>query len=140
MRRLAFTTIELVVILTIVALTMAIAAPRLAALRDSASVRAATMDVGAFFSRARELAMTRRQPVAIVFDSAAGSVELRGGGATLSHRGVRRLYGVTLRANHDSVVYDPRGLGYGLSNLTVTIRRGALVDTLRMSRLGRVRW
>ena len=140
MRRVAFSTIELVVAMTIVALAMAIVAPRLASLRDHAAVRASTMDVGAFFSRARELAIARREPIAIVFDSLAGAVELRAIGGRLSRRGVRRLYGVTLGANRDSVVYDPRGLGYGLSNLTVTLRRGSFVDTLRMSRLGRVRW
>jgi type II secretory pathway pseudopilin PulG len=140
MRRLAFSTIELVVSLTILALAMAIVAPRLVPLRDHAAVRAATSDLGALFSRARELAMTRRQPVAIVLDSVAGTVELRANGTSLSRRGVRRLYGVTVVANRDSVVYDPRGLGYGLSNLTVTLRRGSFVDTLRMSRLGRVRW
>ena len=140
MRRLAFSTIELVVTLTIVSLIMAIAAPRLASLRDHAAVRAATMDVGALFSRARELAMTRRQPVAVVLDSLAGTVELRSNATSLGRRGVRRLYGVAIVANRDSVVYDPRGLGYGLSNLTVTLRRGSFVDTLRMSRLGRVRW
>jgi hypothetical protein len=37
-------------------------------------------------------------------------------------------------------VYDSRGLGYGVSNVTVTVRRGSIVDTLTMSRMGRVRW
>jgi hypothetical protein len=102
--------------------------------------RGAVLDLGASFARARELAMTRRMPVAIAFDSAAGLVQIRGGGDTLVRKRLRRLYGVAIGANHDSVVYDPRGLGYGLSNLTVTVRRGSFVDTLRMSRLGRVRW
>jgi hypothetical protein len=31
-------------------------------------------------------------------------------------------------------------LGFGVTNLTVTVRRGTFVDTLTMSRLGRTKW
>ena len=67
-------------------------------------------------------------------------VDVRCAGRTLVRRSLRTIYGVTLSTNRDSAVYDARGLGYGVSNLTVVIRRAALVDTLTMSRLGRVRW
>ena len=65
---------------------------------------------------------------------------LLAGGQTLLRRPLRSIYGVVLASNRDSAVYDPRGLGYGVTNLTVVVRRGRLVDTLTMSRLGRVRW
>ena len=140
MRRFAFTLLELVTVLTLVGVLMALAVPRFSAMRDGASVRAAMADLGADFSMARQSAITRRTTVAVVFDTTSGSVLLRSGARLMSRHDLRAAYGIVLGANRDSAVYDSRGLGYGVSNMTVTIRRGAIVDTLTMSRLGRVRW
>ncbi len=140
MRRPAFTVLELTVVLTISGLALALAAPRLAALRDRSAVRAAMGELGASFATARRLAITRRTAVAVVIDTASGVVELHSRGRPLARRTLRAAYGVTLGSNRDSAVYDPRGIGYGLSNISVTLRRGVAIDTLTMSRLGRVRW
>lgn len=140
MRRFAFTLLELVVVLTLVGLLMGLAAPRFSAMRDGASVRAAVADLAADFSIARQSAITRRIAVAVVLDTTAGTVELRSSAGSISRRQLRALYGIVLRSNRDSTVYDSRGIGYGVSNLTVTVRRGSIVDTLTMSRLGRLRW
>ena len=140
MRRRAFTLLELTLATAIAGLLLALVAPRFVSLRDAAAVRAAMGELGAAFSAARQEAITRRAPVAVVFDTAHGSVELRSGGQTILRRTLKPVYGVSLGANRDSAVYDPRGLGYGVSNLSLTVRRGSIVDTLTMSRLGRVRW
>jgi hypothetical protein len=79
-------------------------------------------------------------PVAVVFDTTLGLVDVRSGTNSVRRGDLGRVYGVVLRANRDSAVYDPRGLGYGVSNITVVVRRGNFVDTLTMARLGRVRW
>ena len=97
-------------------------------------------DVGAAFSLTRQTAITRRAPVALVFDTAGGSIRVRSSGTTLYVRALRASYGVAFGANRDSSVYDGRGLGYGVSNVTLTVRRGTFVDTLTMSRLGRAAW
>jgi prepilin-type N-terminal cleavage/methylation domain-containing protein len=138
--RRAFTLLEITIVLTIAGILTAIAVPHFASLRDSSAVRAAATDLGAAFSSARQMAITRRTPVAVVFDTAAGIVRLRAGGHILEKRSLTAVYGIVLGANRDSAVYDARGLGYGASNLTVTIRRGTFVDTLTISRLGRTRW
>ncbi|HEY9227563.1 MAG TPA: GspH/FimT family pseudopilin [Gemmatimonadaceae bacterium] len=140
MRRRAYTLLELIVVMTIAAILLALAAPRFTALRNTSSVRAAIGELAAAFSAARSEAITRRTSVAVVIDAAGGSIELRAAGTRVLHRSLARMYGVTLATNRDSIVYDARGLGYGLSNLSVTVRRGGIVDTLTMSRLGRVRW
>jgi len=140
MRRHGFSLLEITVVMTIIGLTMALALPRLAALRDGASVRSAMSEVGTLFLSARQMAITRRAAVAVVLDTAGGAIELRSHGQTITRRALRAAYGIALASDRDSTVYDPRGLGYGLANLTVTVRRGAIVDTLTMSRLGRVRW
>lgn len=140
MRRFAFTLLELVVVLSLVGLLMALAVPRFTAMRDGTSVRAAVADLAAAFSMARQSAITRRTTVAIVLDTTSGTVELRSATRTIARRPLGAMYGIVLVANRDSAVYDSRGLGYGVSNLTVTVRRGSIVDTLTMSRLGRLRW
>jgi prepilin-type N-terminal cleavage/methylation domain-containing protein len=140
MRTHGFTLLEATVVMTIVGLTLALVAPRFAALRDRSAVSSAVGEVGSIFSSARQTAIARRTAVAIVLDTAAGVVELHVQGQRIARRTFRSAYGIAMGANRDSVVYDPRGLGYGVSNLTLTIRRGSIVDTLTMSRLGRVRW
>jgi prepilin-type N-terminal cleavage/methylation domain-containing protein len=140
MRRVGFTLLEITVVLTLSAVLLALAVPRLSSLRDRSAVRAAADDVGGSFAAARAAAIARRAAVAIVLDTAAASVLVRAGGQVLARRALRAIYGVGLSSNRDSAVYDARGLGYGVTNLTVVVRRGAIVDTLTMSRLGRVRW
>ncbi|HXT17429.1 MAG TPA: GspH/FimT family pseudopilin [Gemmatimonadaceae bacterium] len=132
--------LELTLVLMVAGMLFAIAAPHLAAMRDSAAVHAATSDMGSAFSLARQSAVERRALTAVVVDTAAGQLVVRSGGRIILRRTVRQSYGVSLGSNRDSVVYDPHGLGYGLSNLTLTARRGSFVDTLTMSRLGRLRY
>src|SRR5262249_57395585 len=89
---------------------------------------------------ARQPASAGRAPSAVVIDSASGVVEVRAGGVRVSRRELAAVYGIVLASNRDSAVYDARGLGFGVTNLTVTVRRGRFVDTLTMSRLGRTKW
>jgi len=138
--RRAFTLLETTIVLTIAAVLLAIVAQRFAAARDSSAVRSALSDLGSTFSLARQVAMTRRTLVSVVLDTAADAVEIRAAGQRVLRRELGGAYGIVLGANRDSAVYDARGLGFGASNLSVTARRGRFVDTLSMSRLGRVRW
>src|SRR4051812_18345761 len=140
MRRTGVTLLELTVVLAICGVLASLALPRLMYFRNASAVRAAMSELGATFALARQSAITRRATVAVVFDTARGVVRVRSAGVTLTRRTFGVTYGVVVGANRDSAVYDPRGLGYGLSNLTVMVRRGSFVDTLTMSRLGRTSW
>ena len=140
MRRPAFTLLEITIVLTVTGLLLLLAVPRFSALRDRQAVRSAIDEIGGSFAAARSAAVARREPVTVILDTADGAIEVRSLGRTLFRRPVRAVYGTMLVSNRDSAVYDPRGLGYGVTNLTVVVRRGAMVDTLTMSRLGRVRW
>jgi len=138
--RTGVTQLELIVVLVIGGVLTALAVPRLIGLRDASSVRAAMTDVGAAFDAARQAAVTRRAPVAVVFDTAAGTIRVSSAGETILRRSLRATYSVSIGANRDSAVYDARGLGFGLTNLSLRVRRGTFVDTLTMSRLGRTVW
>jgi Tfp pilus assembly protein FimT len=140
MRRPATTLLELTLVMTIVGICLALVAPRFAALRDKAAVRGAAGEISATFSLARETAIARRVMVAIVLDTASGSVQVRAQGQLLRQRALSAIYGIGLGSNRDSAVYDARGLGYGAFNLTIVVRRRSAVDTLTASRLGRLRW
>jgi len=126
-------------VLAIIALTMLFVGPRFVGLRDGAAVRSAMADLAGTFSTARATAVARGTMAAVVIDAADGAVEVRVAGSTVLRRDLGRAYGIVLWSNRDSTVYDPRGIGYGAANLSVTVRRGAFVDTLSMSRLGRIR-
>jgi prepilin-type N-terminal cleavage/methylation domain-containing protein len=136
----AFSLLEITVVLAIVAIALAIVAPRFAAFRDASAVRGAMAELGAQFALARQAAVARRAATSVVLDTLAGVVEVRTGGVRITRRQLGAVYGIVLSSNRDSAVYDARGLGYGVTNLTVTVRRGQFVDTLTMSRLGRTKW
>ena len=137
--RRAFSLVEIVTALAIAGLMLALAVPRFSGVRDRAAARSASADVSALFATARQLAITRRATVAVRFDASRASVQLRSDGHTLVRHELGATYGVTLSANRDSSVYDPRGFGYGAANMTVILRRGRAVDTIAVARLGRVR-
>ena len=138
--RSGMTQLELIVVLIVGGVLTALAVPRLVNLRDASSVRAAMTDVGAAFATARQAAVTRRTSVAVVFDTGAGVLRVSSAGETILRRSLRASYSVSIGANRDSAVYDARGLGFGVTNLSLTVRRGSFVDTLTMSRLGRTVW
>ena len=133
------TLVELCVVVVVFAALCAIALPRLHDVRDRMAARAAIQETSALFSLARRSAISRRAFVGVVIDTAAGAVTVRIGGTRIAHQGLRGRYGVLLKASRDSMSFDPRGLGYGAANLTVSARKGRAAETLFVSRLGRTR-
>ena len=125
--------------LTVVAILGTIAIPRAIGLRDRMSVRAAGLETISTFALARRWAISRSSRTAITFDTAGGAVTVRSFSDTIARRRLASSHGVTLTASRDSMAYAPNGLGYGASNLTVVLRRGAAAETIVVSRLGRVR-
>jgi len=138
-RRRGTTLAEICVALDLAAALLAIRIPMLRRAIDRAAARGAIQEASALFALARRSAMTRRTVVAVVVDTAAGSLTVRSGPALIARRGLRAGYGVRVASSRDSMSYDPRGLGYGAANLTVSASRGRAAETLFVSRLGRVR-
>lgn len=129
----------MIVVLSVAAIVLAIAIPRVLLTLDRVSVRAAAGDVVTLLNTARTLALASHEPVAVDFCADSGAVRVRRGKELVAVRSVATLYQVTFTSSRDSMAYDSRGLGYGAANLSLVIRRGAAADTVFVSRLGRVR-
>jgi prepilin-type N-terminal cleavage/methylation domain-containing protein len=130
---------ELLTVLTIVGALSAIAAPNVRAARDQAVVRDAVTELAAALNSARAAAQRRSARAVAAFDTTRGEARVIVEGDTLLVRPVGAELGVRLSASRDSVVYGPSGRGYGAANTTIIVRRGAVEDTITVSRLGRVR-
>jgi Tfp pilus assembly protein FimT len=130
---------ELLIVLATIALLIGIGTVRLGALRDRMSVRAAADETFAAFALARRWSLSRATRTAIAVDTAAASLIVRSYADTISRRQLRSSHGVSISATRDSMAYAPNGLGYGASNLSLVLRRGAAAETVFVSRLGRVR-
>ena len=139
-RHTGFSLLEATVVLAIAGILLALSVPRFRDLHDASAVKGALAELGGQFALARQTAVARRTTAAVVLDTAAGTVDVWSGSVRLRRRRLKDIYGIVLTSNRDSAVYDARGFGYGVTNLTSTVRRGRFVDTLTMSRLGRTKW
>lgn len=133
------TILELALSLSIISILSAIAYPALGRLMDGIHVRGAVTEIHSFFTAARHHAITRSERVTVGIDTAAASMMLVAGADTIRARGFGDAHGVKLGANRSSFTYSPIGIGYGAGNMTVVVRRNARVDSVFISRLGRVR-
>lgn len=122
-----------------VSILSAVAVPKIGAMLDSIAVRGAVDDVQALLDGARHIAMTRGERATVELDTIQTVVTLRVGRDTLSRREEGPLTGVRFHATRSSVTYTQLGMGFGVSNLTLAVSRGAAAETLTVSRLGRVR-
>ena len=130
---------ELLVVLVITAAVLAVVVPRASAMLDRVAVQTAVGDVTATLGGARNLAIAARAGVAVDLDSVSGVLRVRRGDEMLFSRNVGHAHGVRLRATRDSIAFGARGLGQGAANVSIVITRGAIAETVFVSRLGRVR-
>lgn len=138
--RVAFTLPELLVVLLIMSVLLGLAIARIGAAANRTAVRSATTDAAALFGKARHAAIYRRVPVVVCIDSSSGTLEARIDTLVVQRRDLAAGYGVRISASRDSMAFDARGLGMGAANLSLIVRRGQAVDTLFLSRLGRIRY
>ena len=135
-----FTLVELTITLCIISILSAIAVPGAGRLLDSIHVNGAVMEIGSLFGTARHAAIARSRQVSVEIDTANRVVRVVSGGDTLRKREIGRVHDVRLFATRLRMSYSPTGMGYGAANLSVVVRRNGSVDTVFVSRLGRVRY
>ena len=138
MRR-GMTAIEMIVVLSVIAVMLGIVAPTVGRLHDGIAVRNATAEALSAFATARRSAMVRGAPVGIGVDRPPGFVTVTANGEVLLQRDLEGTYGITLSSTRDSTAYSPLGHGLGAANLSLVIARGAVAETIFVSREGRVR-
>ena len=137
--RSAFTTIELTIVICVLAVLSAIAMPTAAALVDRIRVRAAVTEIEALFGAARHVAIARATQTSVEIDTAARTISVTVAGDTVRRGALGAELGVHLAASRSAMTYSPTGIGYGAANLSVVVGKNSSVDTIFVSRLGRVR-
>lgn len=138
-RRRGHTLPDLIVVLAIMLALAAIAVPAMRRLLDSAQVHAAARELRALFATARTTALAESRAVAVRLDAGGATATVVVAGDTIRRAALRQTYGVALRSSRDSMAFGATGLGSGAANLTVVLTRGPVVDSVVVSRLGRVR-
>ena len=123
----------------ILGLLTAIAMPPAAKLLDRIRVRGAVTDIESVFSGARHLAISRSLQSTVEVDTSGRTLYVSVGTDTVRTRDVGSEHGVRISASRVRMTYSATGVGYGAANLSVVVRRNAAVDTVFVSRLGRVR-
>jgi prepilin-type N-terminal cleavage/methylation domain-containing protein len=137
--RKAFTIIELTVVMAITSALFAITIPRASGFIDRIELRAAISEIESMFSLARHVAIARGAQSTLDIDAANGEMILRSSSGKIRTAELARAHGVTLSTNKTSITYSPIGVGYGAANFSLVVSRGRAVDTVVVSRLGRVR-
>ena len=117
----------------------AIAVPGAGRLLDSIHVNGAVVEITSLFGAARHLAIARSAQASVEIDTANRVIRLLSGGETIREREIGRVHDVRLSATRLRMTYAATGMGYGAANLSVVVRRNGSVDTVFVSRLGRVR-
>jgi len=135
----AFTIIELTVTVCILSILSAIAIPWAGKILDRVRVRGAAVEIESLFSAARHIAIARAAHATVEIDTVAQSINVSVGSDTVRKRKIGAAHDVQLSASRARMSYSATGMGYGAANLSVVVRRNSAVDTVFVSRLGRVR-
>ena len=138
-----FSLIELMIVICIAGLLAAFGFPRAARLMDWLATEKATRDVTTAIAVGRHGAVLQATRARITI--AADTLRIDRLGATGWEPWWRlpgpNSLGVELRVSNPIVVFGPTGMGWGVSNTKIELRRGSQVETITLSRLGRVkRW
>jgi hypothetical protein len=75
----------------------------------------------------------------VEIDPTVQSINISVGSDTVRKRDIGAAHDVQLAATRSRMSYSATGMGYGAANLSVVVRRNSAVDTVFVSRLGRVR-
>lgn len=134
---------ELLCVLAILGVTTAIVAPPLARALDRIAVDEAADRYAAVHETTRQLAIARSGLARLELDTARGTITMSWRGVTDAWDTVdtRPLGRARLAASGLAVTFTPYGFGWGFSNTTIVLSRGAAAETLTVSRSGRLkRW
>jgi prepilin-type N-terminal cleavage/methylation domain-containing protein len=141
-----FSLVEVAIVLLVVALLAAVGLPRLGPFLDRIAADQAAQEITTALAVGRHGAVMQatRARVTIAADTLRiDRLKVGGAGeweAWWRQPGPTDLR-VQLEVSNPVVVFGPTGAGWGASNTKVVLRRGSQIETITVSRLGRVkRW
>jgi Tfp pilus assembly protein FimT len=135
------TLVELTTVTLIIGVMASMVAPPVRRYLDGAAVGAAAERFAAVHAAARQTAILKGRLARYEVDRSATTLTL----SLRSPLGVWdtlravALGDVRLTVSQPTVTFSPLGIGFGASNTTVIISRGAAAETLTVSRTGRLR-
>ena len=133
-----FTLLELLVVLSIMAIMAGVSLPAMLGMRDRITVRLAAVDAARTLADARTVALTSSRRTAVRINQATNTLTVVSGPDTIRTLRLNE-YGVQLRTTRDSIAFGPTGIGWGAGTATLTLMRGGASTSLVVSRLGRIR-
>jgi type II secretory pathway pseudopilin PulG len=133
------TMIELAISLTIMGLLLGLTVPRIGDQVDKLAVRGAARDIRTMLAVARARAIGGARPTSVHFHASDTTVVFVRKRDTLQLRPIGQIFDVSLKATRDSTAFGVNGLGISRANLSIVLRRKAAVETVFVSREGRVR-
>ena len=129
------------VVICIAGLLASLWLPRAARLMDWITTERALRDMTTALAVARHGAVLHatRARVTISADSLRIDRFGNGGWEPWWRRPGPASHGVFLQVSNPNVVFGPSGMGWGVSNTKIVLSRGSQVETITVSRVGRVK-
>ncbi len=136
-----FTLLELMVVAAIAAVLLAFWVPRAARLMDWIATERAVRDVTTALAVGRNGAVLQSTRARIVIDTDTLRIDRFGaqGWEPWWRTPGPASHGVTLEVSNPVVTFGPTGMGWGVSNTKIVLRRGSQAETITLSRVGRVK-
>jgi prepilin-type N-terminal cleavage/methylation domain-containing protein len=136
-----FTLLELVVVLVIAAALLTFWLPRAERLMDWLETERAVRDVTTALAVGRNAAVMQstRTRIEIAADTLRIDRLESGGWRPWWRVPGPSSHGVTLEVSNPILTFGPTGMGWGVSNTKIVLRRGSQAETITTSRVGRVK-
>jgi hypothetical protein len=138
-----FSVVELAVAVMIAGILGAVGLPRVQRMRDWIATDHAAREVTTALALGRHAAVMQATRARVIIAADTLRIDRLGesGWEPWWRRPGPDELGVELAVSNPVVVFGPSGMAWGASNTTVELRRGSQVETITMSRVGRVkRW
>ena len=136
-----FSLVELAVVICIACIVIALTVPRAAHFMDWIATDHAVRQVSTALAVARHGAVMQSTRARLTISGDSLRIDRLAGTAWVPwwRQAGPASVGVALLVSNPIVQFGPNGIGWGASNTTVVLRRGSQVETITVSRVGRVK-